>query len=236
MSSSAEQLGLPGVPAPRAELWREHTAERWKRDDPEGYAECVELIKQGHGNVSRLAKRFGRSKQSVRALRNAEFSVEQLEAIIAKKGLEVAADSLERQSEVIGDATARDLGALAMASKAGLETSKQARGQSLHLHEHLHLHVDTATAAERLKAKARKMDLEAGKIAPLPAPSAEREALDLPIDSTKDNKATVESGVIIDSEHSTASRDTLGDTAADIDATKSKGGGGGSPRAGDAAP
>jgi transposase-like protein len=233
-----EQLGLPGIPAPAAEQWRDHTSERWKERAPESYAECVEDIKQGHLNVSALSRKFGRSKQTIRALRNAEFSVEQLEAIIAKKALMVVADALDKQADVISEAGPRDLGALAMVSKAGLEASKLARGQNLHLHEHLHVHVDAATAAERLKEKARKMDLEAGKNLALPtgleAGGNGGLVLDLVQDAgagvavvAVDNKSAVKVTYYTGDQQEISNGGTLGDTDVDQGVGNFEGAGGG---------
>ncbi|WP_395735221.1 hypothetical protein, partial [Prosthecobacter sp.] len=111
---SDEQPRLPGMPPDPKLEYREHTAERWLRDDPEGYHACVEMIKRGEVNRSELARQFDRSRNSISALIYAEFSVEQLQEVIAKKGLIVTAEALDRQEDVIPNATAKELGALAM--------------------------------------------------------------------------------------------------------------------------
>jgi len=113
---------------PLKEAYREHTAERWKEEDPLGYAECIECINRGEVNVSQLADKFGRSRQTIRALKMREFSVEQLRAINGKLAAIVVQESLAQQSEVIPDAKVKDLGALAMASKAGTDVSQLLSG------------------------------------------------------------------------------------------------------------
>ncbi len=198
-------------PDPKHE-YREHTAERWLRDDPEGYHACVEMIKRGEVNRSELARQFDRSRNSISALIYAEFSVEQLQEVIAKKGLIVTAEALDRQEDVIPNATAKELGALAMTSKAGMEVSKLARGQgSTQLHLHRHVHVNAQEAGERLLQEAQEMGLSMGENFALGAPGrvAGREVVNVVAMDVQSNAGL---SLVADDESLMAGGDTDGDT------------------------
>lgn len=126
---------LPGMPAPKAEAWREHTAERFLRDDPEGYARCIQLIREGETNKSRLADLFGRSRNTITALMMREFSVEQLTQLTAKRAAILTLDALDRQDEIVPEAGKRELGALSMAGKAAFEIKQLASGGPTEIRE-----------------------------------------------------------------------------------------------------
>ena len=110
MSEELAQPALPGMPVTRATVWREHTAERWLRDDPESYAECIDSVRRGELNKSHLAEKFRVSRNSVRSLIMREFSVDQLREVTAKAAMMAAADGVEKSDELIDKAkAAKDL-------------------------------------------------------------------------------------------------------------------------------
>jgi hypothetical protein len=129
------------MPTPPSEAWREHTAERWLRDDPEGYARCIELIKGGETNKSRLADLFCRSRNTIAALMVREFSVEQLKDITAKRAIILASDAMDRQDELVPHAGRKELGALSMVAKSAFDVAQLASGGPTEVHEHRHVHL-----------------------------------------------------------------------------------------------
>lgn len=100
----------------RTAVWREHTAERWKRDDPDGYAEAIHLIKTGVTNQSELARIFGKSRNTVLALMMSdEFSPGEIESIIRRAALIGTAQMQDKLMELTDNAkSTKDLGGVAM--------------------------------------------------------------------------------------------------------------------------
>jgi len=139
-NDAGEQLSLPGVPvAGRQAVWRQHTAERWLRDDPEAYAECMEAVRNGETNQTVLAERFGVSRNSVHSLMMKEFSVEQLQSINAKRAAIVAGQALDRAGEVAESATKRELGPLALLAKSSFEIGQLGSGGPTEIREERHV-------------------------------------------------------------------------------------------------
>jgi hypothetical protein len=160
-----EQLALPGVPLEaRQAVWREHTAERWERDDPDAYAECIEAIRNGETNKTHLKNRFGVSRNTVLALMMKEFSVEQLQTINAKRAAITVGESLSRTDELVVYATEKELGALAMVSKTAFDMAQLGSGGPTEVVEHRHL----VSVEEFTREVGPGTGLEAGKVLALP--------------------------------------------------------------------
>lgn len=131
-----EQLALPGVPLEqRQAVWRKHTSERWLRDDPDAYWECVEAIKNGETNQSTLSGLFGVSRNTVQALMMKEFSVEQLQTINAKRAAIVAGQALEKAGEIVEKTTKRELAAVVMLADKGFAIGQLGSGGATSRHE-----------------------------------------------------------------------------------------------------
>lgn len=125
------ELGLE-VLAPPAQEWREHTAERWKKRDPEGYEFALWLVRGlGLTNKSKLQiliseqrkerKLEGISRNSIIALFNdsQEFKPGEIDEIIRRRSSLLSADALDKLEELLDLAkSAKDLGAAAMALTA----------------------------------------------------------------------------------------------------------------------
>lgn len=133
------ELGLEVPPKP-GEAWREHTAERWKRDDLASYQMCVALIRTGMVNQSELARLVaehrgergitkGVSRNSIHALMMSdEFKPGEIEEIIARASRIATAQALDKVVEVVDKVTKpKDLGAVAMALNT-VHTVKQISG------------------------------------------------------------------------------------------------------------
>lgn len=213
---------LPGMPTPPKEAWREHTAERWKRDDPEGYAACLNDIFDGQTSPSALAKKYKRSRTTIYGLIRAEIPVEQFNELIHLRGLIVSAEALDRQEALLEHAGARELGALAQVSKSGLETAKLAKGQPTAIAANLHVHVDATAATANLMRMAAEMGLSSREKSALPR--TPDEAADRPTHAAPllDAQSVALPLQNLDSQEPQAAGDTSGDTEAR--------GGGGSTR------
>lgn len=131
------QLALPGVSAvdPRRAEWRAHTAERWQAEDPESYAECIEAVRRGELNKSRLAAKFARSRNSILALTMREFTVEQLQAINGKRAAIVVGESMERMDDLMEHAGVDHLGSLSMAAKQASDIAQVTSGGPTEIRE-----------------------------------------------------------------------------------------------------
>lgn len=124
-----EQLILPAMPvAERRSVWREHTAERWLRDDPEGYAECVQAIREGEVNQVHLAERFGRSTNTIHALMMREFSVEDLQGFNAKAAAIASMQARSRATALVHEAGVKELGAVGMVAKTEFDVAQLGSG------------------------------------------------------------------------------------------------------------
>lgn len=130
-----EQLTMPGMPLPvKRAVWREHTAERWRRDDAEAVEECLHLIRSGEVNQTRLAAKFGVSTNTIHAVMM-EFSVEELQGFTAKAAAIASMQSTAMITEVVRDARVKDLGALAMASKQTWDMAQVGSGGPTEIRE-----------------------------------------------------------------------------------------------------
>lgn len=112
-----EQPALPMElpPRPGAE-WREHTAERWKEREPEAYAECLWLIRQGLVNQSELARTFGVSRNTIQAvMMSGEFERGEINLIIQRAALLGTAQMMDKMMELTEKTkSTKDLGAVSM--------------------------------------------------------------------------------------------------------------------------
>lgn len=184
MSDEQDRLPLRAadgseLPPPPKEEWREHTAERWQRDDPEGYAECIASIKRGEMNKSRLAARFKRSRNTVLALMVKEFSVEQLREINGKLAAIVTSEALTKQDELIEQAGVKELGSVSISGKAAFDIAQVSSGGPTEIRETRHtMSVDDFNAwlaagdSER-DVTPSEIDSLAGKVSALPPPRRE---------------------------------------------------------------
>lgn len=186
---SAESPALALIDAETGEIlepphlaWREHTADRWKRDFPDQYAQCVEAIKAGEVNISRLSKMFGnprtgkdRSRNTITGLIHAEFSVEQFKRITAMKAALASAQAFDQAGEVVEKATAKELGALAMLGKGGMEVSQVLSGGPSEIKESRNLTITPdayrAWLAEE-EARLSGTGSQAGKVSAFAGPPA----------------------------------------------------------------
>jgi hypothetical protein len=155
------------LPPPPSEAWREHTAERWLRDDPSGYQECIECIRRGELNKSKLATRFNRSRNTVLALIVKEFSVEQLRDINGKIAAIVTGEALAAQDELIEEATVKELGAVSIAGKAAFDIAQVASGGPTEIRENRNLTV-TVDDFKKWLEEEPAIDSQAGKVSAMP--------------------------------------------------------------------
>jgi hypothetical protein len=157
----SEQLSIPGIPAvdPRKEAWREHTAERWQRKDPEAYAECIEAVRNGELNKSALRERFGVSRNTVQALMMKEFTVEQLQAINGKVAAMTVGEALSKADELVDDTEAKEIGALAMLAKQASDIAQVTSGGPTEIREERHV-----LSVEEFLVLAQGTGLEAGEM------------------------------------------------------------------------
>lgn len=167
------------LPPPPKEEWREHTAERWQRDDPEGYAECIASVKRGEMNKTRLAARFKRSRNTVLALMVKEFSVEQLREINGKVAAILTGEALTKQDELIELAGVKELGAVSISGKAAFDIAQVSSGGPTEIRETRRtMSVDDFKAwleegdSER-DVTPYEIDSLAGKVSALPPPRRE---------------------------------------------------------------
>lgn len=156
------------LPPPPSEEWREHTAERWYRDDPNGYKECIDCIRRGELNKSRLAKRFGRSRNTVLALIVKEFSVEQLRDINGKIAAIVTGEALSAQDKLIEEATVKELGAVSIAGKAAFDIAQVASGGPTEIRENRNLSV-TVDDFKKWLEEEPAIDSQPGKVSAMPS-------------------------------------------------------------------
>jgi hypothetical protein len=132
----SEQLALPGMPlAERRAIWREHTSERWRRDDPDAVEECLHLIRLGHTNQTHLSRQFGVSTNTIHALMMESFSVEELQSITAKSAAILAMQATSKSTELVGDAKVKDLGAVSMTGKQAWDMAQVGSGSPTHISE-----------------------------------------------------------------------------------------------------
>jgi len=171
---SAEQERLPlkagdgsDLPPPPSEEWREHTSERWLRDDPDGYRECIECVKRGELNKTRLSKRFKVSRNTVLAMIVAEFSVEQLREINGKIAAIVTGEALAAQDELIEDASVKELGAVSIAGKAAFDIAQLASGGPTERRENITLAMSVDDFKRWVESESG-IDSEPGKVSPMP--------------------------------------------------------------------
>jgi hypothetical protein len=125
------ELGLAVPPKP-AEAWREHTTERWRERDPEGYEFALYLVRElGLTNKSKIEGMVsqhrqargldGISRNSIIALFNdtREFKPGEIDEIIRRRSALLTADALDKVEELLYSAkAAKDLGAASMALTA----------------------------------------------------------------------------------------------------------------------
>jgi len=129
--TTTTELGLT-VPVKPGEEWREHTAERWRVRDPEGFEFALYLVRElGLTNKSKMedmvsAHRKARgmegiSRNSIIALFNdrSEFKPGEIDEIIRRRSALLSADALDKVEELLYAAkAAKDLGAASMALTA----------------------------------------------------------------------------------------------------------------------
>lgn len=108
-------------------VWREHTAERFLRDDPDGHAMVCHLIRTGLMNQSELKRlvdedrtargiKTGVSRNTIAALMMSDaFAPGEIQEIIARSSAVVTAQGMGKMSELIDGASVKDLGGVAMA-------------------------------------------------------------------------------------------------------------------------
>ena len=172
MSEEQERLPLKAkdgsdLPPPPPEEWREHTSERWLRDDPNAYRECIECVKRGELNKSRLAKRFQVSRNTVLAMIVAEFSVEQLREINGKIAAIVTGEALAAQDELIESASVKELGAVSISGKAAFDIAQLASGGPTERRESISLAMSVDDFKRWVESESG-IDFEPGKVSPMP--------------------------------------------------------------------
>lgn len=172
MSEEQELLPLKAedgsdLPPPPSEEWREHTSERWLRDDPEAYHACIECIKRGELNKTRLSKRFGVSRNTVLAMIVAEFSVEQLREINGKIAAIVTGEALTAQDELIEEASVKELGAVSIAGKAAFDIAQLASGGPTERRESISLAMSVDDFKRWVESEPG-IDSEPEKVSPMP--------------------------------------------------------------------
>jgi hypothetical protein len=130
------------LPLPPAHAWREHTAERWKERDPEGFAFAIYLVRElGLTNKTKLEVMVsehrkargleGVSRNSIIALFNdkQEFKPGEINEIIKRRSALLSADALDKIEELLYKASAaKDLGAAAMALTAVYNVNQLSHG------------------------------------------------------------------------------------------------------------
>ncbi len=135
------ELGLT-VPVKPGEEWREHTAERWKLRDPEGFEFALYLVRElGLTNKSKMEELVsahrkargleGISRNSIIALFNDrhEFKPGEIDDIIKRRSALLSADALDKIEELLYTAkAAKDLGAAAMALTAVYNVKQLSNG------------------------------------------------------------------------------------------------------------
>lgn len=165
------ELGLT-VPMKPDEEWREHTAERWKRDDRESFDLCCALIRTGMVNQSELKRivdehrarggnKTGVSRNTIHALMMSdEFGAGEIEEIIGKAARITTAQALDKVSEMVDKVKKpKDLGAVAMALTTVHNVKQISSGRPTSIVEKRGKFSLQDFHAEREKARARLRDV-----------------------------------------------------------------------------
>ena len=119
MDNETNQPALPmELPPKQGAEWRQPTGERWKDEDPEGYAHCLHLIRYGQTNISELRRITGRGRNTIREVMYDEFTEDEL-VEIGKKAARIAEMvGIDKTTELLDmAAAAKDVGGVAMATK-----------------------------------------------------------------------------------------------------------------------
>ncbi len=194
-------LGLEVPPKPNEE-WREHTAERWKRDDRESYAMCCALIRTGLVNQSELARivekdrkdrglKNGISRNTIHALMMSnEFGAGEIEEIIGKAARITTAQALNKVAEMVDKVKKpKDLGAVAMALTTVHNVKQISSGRPTSIVEkHSKFSLQEF---EALKQKAREQVRDVGLVVEMPLALPEQVTAPVPV-------LPVESGEVVE--------------------------------------
>lgn len=170
METTTTELGLT-VPVKPGEEWREHTAERWRVRDPEGFEFALYLVRElGLTNKSKIEDMVsthrkargleGISRNSIIALFNDrnEFKPGEIDEIIRRRSALLTSDALDKVEELLYDAKkAKDLGAASMALTAVYNVKQLSSGGATRISGNTQDSAKAKTFADFLKMAREKL-------------------------------------------------------------------------------